>query len=101
MNTTTFLFTFLVIITTRQFGKKISLNLFSELCGVGSWWGIITLDSHKFVKFLGIFYFGRGNLKVYDENVTRLDLAIFKKKIEQVSMTHIYLFLQKKKIGWM
>jgi hypothetical protein len=73
MNTITFLFTFLVIITTRQFGKTISLNLFSELCGVRSWWGIITPNLHKFVKFLGIFNFGRGNLKVYDEKViTRL-----------------------------
>lgn len=69
MNTITFLFTLLVIIAIRQFGKTISLNLFSELCGVGSWWGIITLDPQKFAKFLGIFYFGRGNLKVYDENV--------------------------------
>jgi hypothetical protein len=47
-----------------------------------------------------------GNLKVYDENVitrltfTRLDLTIFKKKIEHVSMAHIYVFLEKK-IGWM
>jgi hypothetical protein len=72
MDTITFLFTFLIIIITRQFGK-ISLNLFSELCGVKSWWGIITPNPHKFIKFLGIFNFGRGNLKVYDENViTRL-----------------------------
>lgn len=35
--------------------KTISLNLFSELCGVSSWWGIEPPNPHKFVKFLGIF----------------------------------------------
>jgi hypothetical protein len=60
VNTTTFLFTFLVAITITQFAKMISLNLFAKLYGMGLWWGTMTPNHHKSLKFLGTFDSARG-----------------------------------------